>query len=224
MTTFYVMAADMIYDVTDEALFEEWFPLHFIHGAQCQFATGLATAQDKYEVLAIILKVQYLLGVVYLLSEADYEDLLENPPVSNDISGSALDRVRGQRFHGPPITAHSWSQRMRLGQEREAVGDELIHVHNNDDTDSNATDEEDFMSIDSDADSDKDGNEDGAQTEVSAGSVESIRNVESLIQHLMDESKRHQLSYVDPSFSEKLNLYILETCNLPASSYAGDLL
>ncbi|SPO31342.1 uncharacterized protein UTRI_05853_B [Ustilago trichophora] len=211
MPPYFLMTSTItLIDPSDNALLTEWFPLHSIHeGTHRGSATGFYIAQDRFEVLEVLLKAQLLLGVVYLLPEADFIRLLGRH--QDDGPSSMGNGVEIGRVEGRPISVNSWRQRLQREMEEEAAGDDLegesedyaTAVEGESDTE---------MSVDSDSDDDD-------------SDVDDLDDETRLLAHArMEEYKASNPYDIDEDFLDTVTLSFCEQHGVAFGSAAGFLI
>ncbi|SPO30014.1 uncharacterized protein UTRI_05853 [Ustilago trichophora] len=211
MPTYFLMTSTItLIDPLDEILLTEWFPLHSIHeGIHRASATAFYIAQDGFEVLEVLLKAQLLLGVVYLLPEAEFIELLGGH--QNDGPIPITSDIEMRRNQGRAISVLSWRQRLQREMEEEAAGVNL-ESEMEDFVTAEEDESDDAMPIDSDSDN-SDCNVDDLDDETRL-----LANVR------MEEYKASNPYDLDEDFLDTITLLLCEKHGIASGSSAGCLI
>ncbi|SJX65660.1 uncharacterized protein SRS1_16288 [Sporisorium reilianum f. sp. reilianum] len=188
----------------DEQLVKNWFAFHYVQPSlstpaapSSSYATAFFFTGEKTAVLDVLLKAQFLMARVSVLSVDEYRVCLMR--LSRE-SREVEEREDEEMDEGRVLDAGEWLADMRRDADDEDDEEEW-------DMDSYTTAlEDDDMSVDGDSDSDSD---------------DWIANTDH-----DDASKLPSASQtiVDANFLDRVNLELFEEWNLPASSSYGVLI
>ena len=212
-TFYYLMASNMfLCEPADTALVKHWFPIHFFHGNNAEYATGFHIAENATEVLGVLLQAHLLLGIVFLLPESDFLRLMDNFNRGHDPRGPEMGRGGGT-----VITAYAWRQRMLREWEEEAAEDDLCDL---DEVYSSAQEGDDGVSLESDTDTNMDAGSDCSDSD--DDELDELYQAAILVQR--DERKPSHLVGMDAAFLESVDLSICEALDVPKSSSVGSMI